>query len=133
MVKIVSWNMQNLKRSWDFLVDEHQSYDVALIQEACIPTTHARREASDWDVPWERWDLKPAKYRQEILAISQTFPLTRLDRGEISRFADVPTQNPIFDRWRAAAVTGKEGGERFCLICAVSGPRQSGGSGAIGH
>ncbi|MCY4619292.1 MAG: hypothetical protein OXD50_12205 [Chloroflexi bacterium] len=126
-MKIVAWNMQNLKRSWNFLVDQHQSYDLALIQEACIPTKYARRQAAEWDVPWERWDLKPARYRQEILAISDQCKLTRLDREAINLVADLPTKNPIFDRWRAAAITTTEAGERFCVVCAVSGSRQSHG------
>ena len=50
-MRIVSWNMQNLKESWRFLIDRHQEFDFAFVQEACTPTSHVRDHAGHWDIP----------------------------------------------------------------------------------
>ena len=123
-MKIVSWNMQNLKRSWDFLVDRHQDADFAFVQEACTPTTYARSKAAHWDVPYERWQVRPKRYKQEILRISDAWTFDRLDRDLIGSLG--PSDRALLiPRFRAAALLRRFRQSDVCLVCVVSGTQQS--------
>ena len=123
-MKIVSWNMQNLKKSWRFLVDRHEQYDFAFVQEACTPTSYVRQNADHWDIPYERWQARPKSYKQEVLRIADGWSFERLDRDTISDLG--PDDKAILrPRFRAAAVARKAGHQGICLICVVSGPKNS--------
>ncbi len=123
-MNIVSWNMQNKKDSWRFLVDRHQDYDFAFVQEACTPTQFARRQAAGWDIPYERWQARPKRYKQEVLRIADGWTFSRLDRDTIGSYR--PGESEILTpRFRAAAVARRAGQPDVCLLCVVSGPRQS--------
>ena len=45
-MKIVSWNMQNKRDSWQFLVNRRQDSEVAFVREACTPTRYLRKYAA---------------------------------------------------------------------------------------
>ncbi len=123
-MKIVSWNMQNKRDSWRFLVDQHQHYDFAFVQEACTPTPYVRRQAAEWDIPYERWQARPNRYKQEVLRISDAWTFFRLDRDTIGSFR--PDGSEILvPRFRAAAVVRRAGQPDVCLVCVVSGPKRS--------
>ena len=123
-MKIVSWNMQNMRESWRFLVDRHQDYDFAFVQEACTPFRYVRTQAADWDIPYERWQVKPRRYKQEVLRIAKRGSFYRLDRDSIGGFA--PAGKRLFGpRFRAAAVARRSGQPDVCLVCVASGPRSS--------
>ena len=124
-MRIVSWNMQNLRESWRFVVDRHQEFDFAFVQEACTPTKHVRDYAGHWDIPHERWQVRPKKYKQEVLSISGRWTFDRLDRDTISALG--PAGEPLLaPRFRAAAVArNKTEGQEVCLVCAISGPKNS--------
>ena len=132
-MKIVSWNMQNKKESWRFLVDQHQDYDFAFVSEACVPPQNARRIAddNDWDIPYDTWDLQPGekrkKYRQEVLGIREGWQLVRLDRDEVVEAASSslpPKHDQIFRRWHRVAIASNAD-EQYCLVCVVSGHGQA--------
>ncbi len=132
-MKIVSWNMQNKKESWRFLVTQHQDYDFAFVGEACVPPGSARRSANaaGWNVPYETWDLQPGetrrKYRQEILGIRDGWTIARLDRNQVVDAAQPAVSDRvdrIFRRWHRAAVATKDESE-LCLVCVVSGHSQA--------
>lgn len=132
-MKIVSWNMQNKRDSWRFLVDQHQDYDFAFVSEACVPPQSARRiaTASDWNIPYGTWDLQPGekrkRYRQEVLGIRGGWRLERLDRHEVVDAADpsLPSKHDhIFRRWHRVAIASNAD-EQYCLVCVVSGHSQA--------
>lgn len=123
-MKIVSWNMQNKKDSWRFLVDRHQDYDFAFVQEACTPTPYVRRQSADWDIPYERWQSRPKRYKQEVLCIADGWTFIRLDRDTIGSYRPSGTEI-LSPRFRAAAVARRSGQPDVCLVCVVSGPEQS--------
>ena len=132
-MKIVSWNMQNKRDSWRFLVDRHQEYDFAFVGEACVPPQSARRiaDASGWNIPYETWNLQPGekrkKYRQEVLGIRGGWQLDRLDRHEVIEAANPslpPKHDQIFRRWHRVAIVSN-GDEQYCLVCVVSGHSQA--------
>lgn len=123
-MKIVSWNMQNLRESWRFLVDRHQHYDFAFVQAACTPTEHVREHAGHWDIPHERWQVRPRKYKQEVLSISGQWTFDRLDRDTIGALGPAG-RSLLAPRFRAAAVARNAGREDVCLVCVASGPKNS--------
>lgn len=124
-MRIVSWNMQNLKESWRFLIDRHQELDFAFVQEACTPTSHVRDHAGHWDIPNGRWQVRPKKYKQEVLSISGRWTFDRLDRDTISALGPA-NESLLAPRFRAAAVArNKAEGQEVCLVCVVSGPKNS--------
>lgn len=123
-MKIVSWNMQNKKESWRFLVDQHQETDFAFVQEACTPTRYVRDRAAHWDIPYERWQVRPKRYKQEILRIADDWTFHRLDRDLVGSLA--PSDKALLTpRFRAAAMVGRRGQPNVCLVCVASGPQQS--------
>ena len=123
-MKIVAWNMQNKRDSWQFLIDRHQDYDFALVQEACTPPRYVRQNAADWDIPYERWEVKPKRYKQEVLRIADGWSFNRIDRDTIS--ADAPAGTRLIrPRWRAAAVVSRPQAQSICLLCVVSGEQHS--------
>lgn len=132
-MKIVSWNMQNKRESWRFLVARHQDYDFAFVGEACVPPWDARRSANaaGWNIPYETWGLQPGEtrrmYRQEVLGIREGWAIERLDRNEVVDAAS-PTMparvDRIFRRWHRAAVVRNDEVE-LCLVCVVSGHSQA--------
>ena len=132
-MKIVSWNMQNKRDSWKFLVEQHQDYDFAFVGEACVPPPSVRRiaDASGWSIPYETWNLQPGekrkKYRQEVLDIRGGRLLDRLDRHEVVEAANPslpPKHDQIFRRWHRVAIV-TNGDEQYCLVCVVSGHSQA--------
>ena len=123
-MKIVSWNMQNKRDSWRFLVDQHQEYDFAFVQEACTPTSYVRTHAAHWDISYERWQVRPRRYKQEVLRIADGWTFYRLDRDVIGSLRRKGTEI-LSPRFRAAAVARRPGQADICLVCVVSGPTQS--------
>ncbi|MCY3558126.1 MAG: hypothetical protein OXH13_05730 [Chloroflexi bacterium] len=132
-MKIISWNMQNKKDSWRFLVDRHQEFDFAFVGEACVPPLGAKRDAdaAGWNIPYETWDLQPGErrrqYRQEVLGIRQGWSIERLDRHEVVEAAEPPlpsNHDRIFRRWHRVAIVSNAD-EQYCLICVVSGHGQA--------
>lgn len=132
-MQIVSWNMQNKRESWRFLVDRHHDYDFAFIGEACVPPRSARDIAAtkDWNIPYDTWDLQPGeqrkKYRQEVLGIGGSWRLERFDRHEVVDATDpvLPSKHDhIFRRWHRVAIASNAE-EQYCLVCVVSGHSQA--------
>ena len=132
-MQIVSWNMQNKRESWRFLVDRHQDYDFAFVGEACVPPPSAQRiaDAGEWNIPYETWDLqlgeKRRKYRQEVLGIRGGWRLDRLDRHEAVEAANPsmpPEHDRIFRRWSRVAIASNSD-VQYCLVCVVSGHGQA--------
>ena len=133
-MKIVSWNMQNKRESWRFLVHpRHADLDFAFIGEACVPPRDVRRSAvaSAWDIPYSTWDLQRGeqrrRYRQEVLGVSSTWRIERLDRHQVVDAASPslpPRHDRIFRRWHRVAVVS-QALERYCLVCVVAGHRQA--------
>ena len=133
-MKIVSWNMQNKRESWRFLVHpRHDDFDFAFVGEACVPPPDVVRTAksNQWDIPFDTWDLQPGErrkqYRQEVLGIGTGWRIERLSRNEVVDSASPLLPLPVdrlFRRWhRAAIVTSQE--MEFCLVCVVSGHSQA--------
>ena len=123
-MKIVSWNMQNKRDSWRFLVDRHQDDDFAFVQEACTPTMYVRKNAAHWDIPYERWQVRPKRYKQEVLRIAGGWKFYRLDRDLIGGLG-VKGRKLLAPRVRAAAVARRPGLLDTCLVSVISGPRSS--------
>ena len=119
-MKIVSWNMQNKRKSWRFLLDHHRDYDFAFVQEACTPPPYVPKDAPDWDIPYEVWEQKPKKYRQEIVRISNRWSFERLSREQISD-ATPDGRRIAIPRFRAAGIARRDGERPICLVCVVSG------------
>ena len=123
-MRIVSWNMQNKRDSWRFLVDRHQDYDFAFVQEACTPTRYVRTHAAHWDIPYERWQARPRRYKQEVLRIADSWKFYRLDRDTIGSLG--PKGRILLSpRFRAAAVARRSGRPDIGLVSVASGPRSS--------
>ena len=112
--------MQNKRKSWRYLLDHHRDYDFAFVQEACTPPPFVPKDAPDWDIPFEVWEQKPKKYRQEIVRISNRWSFERLDRDEISEAA-LDGERLAIPRFRAAGVAQSPGERPICLVCVVSG------------
>ncbi len=123
-MKIVSWNMQNLKRSWDFLVDQHQDADFAFVQEACTPTRYVREHAAHWDIPHALWQVRPRKYQQEVLRIAGDWDIERIKRDSIPGLG-MFGERLLNPRFRAVAVAGRQAEPDVCLICVITGPKHS--------
>lgn len=133
-MKIVSWNMQNKRESWRFLVHpRHDEYDFAFIGEACVPPLGVRRSAvaAQWDIPYASWELQPSetrrKYRQEILSRSVAWQVERFERHEVVDAVTPslpPRHDRIFRRWHRAAIA-RCGELELCLLCVVSGHHQA--------
>ena len=123
-MKIISWNMQNKRESWRFLFERHGDVDFAFIQEACTPTRYVRRQASSWDIPYERWDVVPKRYKPEVLRVGDGWRMDRLCRDTISGYAP-RGERIIVPRWRAAAVVRRPGREPICLVSIATGSVQS--------
>ena len=123
-MKIVSWNMQNKRDSWRFLVDRHQDSDFAFVQEACTPTRYVRKHAAHWDIPYERWQVKPKRYKQEVVRVAGGWNFDRLDRDMIGGLG-AEGRALIKPRFRAAAVARRSGWPDIGLICVATGPKNS--------
>ncbi len=116
--------MQNKRESWRFLVDRHGEDDFAFVQEACTPTAYVRKHAGHWDIPYERWQARPKRYKQEVLRIAGGWTFDRLDRDAIGALG--PKGKAILGpRFRAAAVARRSGQLDICLVCVASGPKNS--------
>ena len=110
-MRIVCWNMERKRASWDFLVDHHATDDLALLQEACTPTADA---ASQCNVGPGPWVLKGASGARAVVGLSPHLT--------IERFPEEPIRDlvPILqERRHATAAALVEHGDEQILFVSV--------------
>ena len=79
-MRIICWNTERRRKSWDVLVSEHSDADAALLQEACTPT---RLAASRFDVGPGPWRTPGSNSARAIVGISDDVLVKRISEADI--------------------------------------------------
>lgn len=110
-MRLICWNTEHKRKSWDFLVSEHSDADAALLQEACEPTSLA---AGRFDVGPGPWKTPGSNSARAIVGISDDVRVERISEADIIN-AGVPSI--LADKHIiAAAVIERSDGAAFFAV-----------------
>ncbi|MYA01056.1 MAG: endonuclease/exonuclease/phosphatase family protein [Chloroflexi bacterium] len=114
-MKIVSWNMENRRDSWNYLIEHHADDDLGVLQEACTPTKVAVAACMDIDLsPWQR---KPVKRQRAIVGLSDRVRITRISRDRlIDAGPSEPTRMKAWLGHLAVALVDSTSRSPICVI-----------------
>lgn len=108
-MRIICWNTERKKVSWQYLVDHHTGDDLAILQEACTPPTAAERAFNLGPGPWV---IPGAHGARAVVGLS--------DDVEIRRFSEEPVRKlvPILHERPHSTATAivEHKGERLLVV-----------------
>ena len=121
MIRIVCWNTQHKRDSWNFLCERHGEADLALLQEACTPTEEAKARLDVGPGPWVlKWsDGARSAGVRAVVRISNRIAIERVAVADIVAM----TPNSAIDEpiRFAVAIATLPSGERIGLVSIESG------------
>lgn len=119
-MRLICWNTEHKRKSWDFLVSEHSDADAALLQEACKPTSLA---ASRFDVGPGPWKMPGSNSARAIVGISDDALVERIAEADI---VNAGAPSVVADKHIiAAAVIERIDGAAFFAVSVEAGERNA--------